>query len=120
MSDVASWPGKIHALQLKRPAKTIGIQYITRKGIRKASAMLDHSPAASAVRRAGGSNGYRWITGPITTVHNEHFCGELAAVARVGLVARSWLSDKNNRAAVVLGNHPISVGRTGTLIPINA
>ena len=49
--------------------------------------------------------------GPITTVHNEHFCGELAAVARVGLVTRSWLSDKNSSAAVVLGNHPISVGQ---------
>ena len=71
--------------------------------------MLDHCPAASTARRAGGSNGYRWITGPIATVHNEHFCSELAAVARVGLVARRWFSDKNRSAAVVLGNHPISV-----------
>jgi hypothetical protein len=74
--------------------------------------MLDHCPAASTARRAGGSNGYRWITGPITAVRNEHFCSELAAVARVGLVTRRWLSDMNRSAAVVLGNHPISVRRT--------
>jgi len=50
-----------------------------------------------------------WIPGPITTVHNEHFFRELAAVARVGLIIRRWLSDKNRSAAVVLGNHPYSV-----------
>jgi len=75
--------------------------------------MLVNCSAASAAHRAGGSNGYRWITGPITTVHKEHFCGELAAVARVGLVTRRRLSDKNRSAAVVLGNHPISVRRIG-------
>ena len=79
--------------------------------MRKVSGMLDNFPAASAARRAGGSVGYRWIMGPITTVHNKHFCSELAAVARVGLVTRRWLSDKNRSAAVVLGNHPISVGQ---------
>jgi hypothetical protein len=30
-------------------------------------------------------------------------------VARVGLATRRWLSDKSRSAAVVLGNHPISV-----------
>jgi hypothetical protein len=50
-----------------------------------------------------------WIPGPITTVHNKHSCRELDAVARVGLITRRWLSDKNRSAAVVLGNHPISV-----------
>ena len=88
----------------------IGIKCITRSAIRNVSGMFDNFPAASAAHRAGGSVGYRWIMGPITTVHNEHFCSELAAVARVGLVARRWLSDKNRSAAVVLGNHPISVG----------
>ena len=92
--------------------------------MRKALAMLDNCPASSASYRAGGSNGYRWITGPITTVRNEHFCSELAAVARVGLVTRRWLSDKNRSAAVVLGNHPISVRRTTQVrqylsIPVN-
>jgi hypothetical protein len=50
-----------------------------------------------------------WISGPITTVHYEHICHDLAAVAKVGLVTRRWLSDKSRIAAVVLGNHPISV-----------
>jgi hypothetical protein len=48
------------------------------------------------------------IWGPITTVHNEHICHELAAVARIGLSTKRWLSDKSRSAAVVLGNHPIS------------
>jgi hypothetical protein len=52
------------------------------------------------------------IPGPITTVHNEHPCRELDAVARVGLVTRRWLSDKNRSSAVVLENHPYSVGRS--------
>jgi hypothetical protein len=52
-----------------------------------------------------------WISGPITTVHYEHICHDLAAVAKVGLVTRRWLSDKSRIAAVVLGNHPISVGQ---------
>ena len=80
--------------------------------MRKALAMLDNCPVSSASYRAGDSNGYRWITGPITTVCNEHCCSELAAVARVGSVTRRWLSDKNRSAAVVLGNHPISVSLT--------
>jgi hypothetical protein len=50
------------------------------------------------------------ISGPITTVHNEHICHELAAVVRIGLPTKRWLSDKSRSAAVVLGNHPISVG----------
>jgi hypothetical protein len=49
------------------------------------------------------------ISGPITTVHNEHICHELAAVVRIGLPTKRWLSDKSRSAAVVLGNHPISV-----------
>jgi hypothetical protein len=52
-----------------------------------------------------------WISGPITTVHNVHICHELAAVARVDMATRGWLSDKNRGAAVVLGNYPISVRR---------
>jgi hypothetical protein len=49
------------------------------------------------------------ISGLITTVHNEHICHEMAAVARIGLSTKRWLSDKSRSAAVVLGNHPISV-----------
>jgi hypothetical protein len=53
-----------------------------------------------------------WISGLITTVHNEHICHELAAVARVGFATRGWLSDKSRSAGGVLGNHPISVSGT--------
>jgi hypothetical protein len=52
------------------------------------------------------------ISGPITTVHVEHICHELAAVARVGLAIRRWLSEASRSAVVVLGNHPISVRRS--------
>jgi hypothetical protein len=64
--------------------------------------MLDCCTDASAARRAGGGVGYMWMPGPIITVRSEHFCRELAAVARVGLAARRWLSDKNKSAAVAL------------------
>jgi hypothetical protein len=53
-----------------------------------------------------------WLSGPITTVHYGHTCQELAAVCRFGVATRRWLSDKSRSAAVVLGNHPISVGPT--------
>jgi hypothetical protein len=59
-----------------------------------------------------------WISGPITTVQDEHICDELAAVARVGLSTRRWLSDKSRNAAVVLGNHPISFRRIGRPKPV--
>jgi hypothetical protein len=49
------------------------------------------------------------ISGPISTVHYEHICRELAAVTMNGLATRGWLSDRSRSAAVVLGNHPISV-----------
>jgi hypothetical protein len=52
-----------------------------------------------------------WISGPIATVHHEHICHELTAVARISLAIRRWLSVKSRSAAVVLGNHPISVRR---------
>jgi hypothetical protein len=51
-----------------------------------------------------------WISGPITTVHDEHICHELTAVARINLATRRWLSETSRSAAVVLGNHLISVG----------
>jgi len=58
-----------------------------------------------------------WLSGPITTVHYGHICQELAAVARVGLTTRRWLSDKSRSAAMVLGNHPISVRRIKGSLP---
>ena len=39
-------------------------------------------------RRAIRSNRTMWISGPITTVHNEHICHELAVVGRVGLATK--------------------------------
>jgi len=66
-------------------------------------------PAIIASLRAFYSNCYMWISGPITTVHDEHICHELTAVARISLATRRWLSDRSRSAAVVLGNHPISV-----------
>ena len=52
-----------------------------------------------------------WISDPITTVHNEHICHELTAVARISFAIRRWLSETSRSAAVVHGNHPISVRR---------
>jgi hypothetical protein len=53
-----------------------------------------------------------WISGPITTVHDERICHELTAVARISMAILRWISDRSRSAAVVLGNHPISVGRS--------
>jgi hypothetical protein len=58
-----------------------------------------------------------WISGPITTVHDEHICHIIAAVARVGLETvgleiERGLSDKCMSAAGVLGNQPLSVSTT--------
>jgi hypothetical protein len=60
-----------------------------------------------------------WISGPITTVHDEHICHVLTAVARVGLETvgletvgletERGLSEKCRSAAVVFGNQPLSV-----------
>jgi hypothetical protein len=43
-----------------------------------------------------------WISGPITTVRHERICRELAAAARIGLLARRWISDKITSATVVV------------------
>jgi len=51
-----------------------------------------------------------WISGPITTVQNEHICYELAAVARVGLATRRWLSETSRSVAEVLGTSHYIVG----------
>jgi hypothetical protein len=53
-----------------------------------------------------------WISNPITTVHDEHICHELTAVARISLATKRWLSETSKSVAVVLGNHPISVALT--------
>ena len=73
------------------------------------------------------SNRTMWISGPITTVHDEHICHVMAAVARVGLETvgletvdletvgleiERGLSEKCRSAAGVLGIHPICVNRS--------
>jgi hypothetical protein len=60
-----------------------------------------------------------WISDPITTVHNEHIWHELTAVARIRLATRRWLSETSRSAAVVHGNHPISVVRALTFLDSN-
>jgi precorrin isomerase len=52
-----------------------------------------------------------WIPVLITTVQDKHLCYEQTAVTRIALATRRWLSDRSRSAVVVLGNHPISVGR---------
>jgi hypothetical protein len=70
-------------------------------------------PAVLSTRRAACSNCYMRISDPITTVQDEHICHILTSVARISLATGRWLSEKCRSAAVVLGNHPISVGQGG-------
>ena len=70
-----------------------------------------------STRGAVRSNRTMWISGPITTVHDEHICHVIAAVARVGLETvgleiERGLSEKCRSAAGVLGIHPIFVARS--------
>jgi hypothetical protein len=84
--------------------------YIIRSVISKALAVLDGCHASSASHRAGGSNGYRWITGPITTVRGGRMSPEALANTRVVMSAWKWFSEWTWSSIVVLGNHPYSVG----------
>ena len=80
-----------------------------------------------STRGAVRSNRTMWISGPITTVHDEHLCHVMAAVARVGLETvgletggletvgleiERGLSEKCRSAAGVFGIHPICVARS--------
>jgi len=70
-----------------------------------------------STRGAVRSNRTMWISGPITTVHDEHICHIIAAVAwigleTVGLEIERGLSDKCRSAAGVLGSQPLSVSTT--------
>jgi hypothetical protein len=67
-------------------------------------------PAVFSARTADRSTGYEWITGPITTVRREHILPKSLAVARVGFIAWKWFTEGTKSVAVVLGNHPCSVG----------
>jgi hypothetical protein len=81
-----------------------------RSGIPTASAVAAYlGQTVLSANRAVRSNRYIWISGSITTVRRERICRELAAVGRIGMLPRRWLSDKITSAEVVLGNHPIGV-----------
>ena len=69
-------------------------------------------PAVFSARTADLSTGYKWITGPITTVRREHTLPKSPAVARVGFTTWKWFTESTRSSAVVLGNHPCSVRRT--------
>ena len=71
-------------------------------------------PAVFSARTADRSTGYKWITGPITTVRREHILPKSPAVARVGFIAWKWFTESTRSGAVVLGNHPCSVIRSRT------
>jgi len=94
---------------MDRPAKIIAVKDITSRAILKTSERLDRCPAASAAPRAGGSIGYRRITGPITTVRDGHKLPKVAAVTRFGVFAWGWFSERTWSSTVVLGNHTCSV-----------
>jgi len=100
------------SFQLDRLAKTIAIKNIARSAILKITARLDRCPAASAARRAGGSNGYRWITGPIATVLDGHKLPKVTVGTRFGGLVWEWFSEGTGSSTVVCGNHPYSVRRS--------
>jgi hypothetical protein len=65
----------------------------------------------SQARRADRIDDYKWISGPITTVHDGHIVQKATAATRVGSAAKQWFSESSGNGIVVLGNQPISVGR---------
>jgi hypothetical protein len=81
-------------------------------GQRVGNACLPRS-AASSARRPGGSDSYRWISGPITTVPVGHTLPKASAVAGAGDPAWKWFSESSRSSSFVYGNHPRSVRRIG-------
>jgi hypothetical protein len=49
-----------------------------------------------------------WLTGPITTVRDEHISLKALSVDKAGLSALKWFTESRRSGAVVLGNHPIT------------
>ena len=70
-------------------------------------------PTTSQGRRADHRYGYKWKSGPITTVHDGRIVPTAAAVTRVGSAAQKWFSESSRSGIAVLGNQPISVRRIG-------
>ncbi len=67
-------------------------------------------PTISQGRRADRSYDYKWISGPITTVHSGHIVPEGTAVTRVSSAEQTWFSESSGSGIVALENQPISVG----------
>ena len=70
-------------------------------------------PITSRGRRADHRYGYKWISGPITTVHDERIVPNATAVTRAGSNAQKWFSESSRSGIVILANQPISVRRIG-------
>ena len=69
------------------------------------NACLSMSTASSA-RRAGRSFGYKWLTGPITTVRDGHRLPKAVAVTRVSSAAWVWFSECISSDTMVHVDHP--------------
>ena len=66
-------------------------------------------PWASSAQPISCSSRYKWITGPITNVRNEHIWPKASAVAKICLAAWRWFTERSRSGIVVHGNHPIGV-----------
>ena len=64
---------------------------------------------ASSASRAARSFGFKWLTGPITTVRDGHSFPKAVAVTRVSSSAWVWFSECSRCYEVVHGNYPNSV-----------
>ena len=49
----------------------------------------------SEARRADRIDDYKWISGPITTVHDGHIAHKATAVPRVGSASQQWFSESS-------------------------
>ena len=64
----------------------------------KALAMLAlPGPTTSQARRADRSYDYKWISGPITTVHSGHIVPIGTAVTRVSSAEMNWFLEGSGR-----------------------
>jgi hypothetical protein len=66
---------------------------------------------ASSAQQTSSSNPNKWIPDPITTAHNGQDFSKAAAAAGTWPSMRGWFAEVAGGGMVVLGNHPISVGR---------
>lgn len=65
----------------------------------------------SQARGAERRYGYKWISGPMTTVHDGHIAPKATAAPKVNSAAQKRFSESSGSGTVVFGNQPISVGR---------